>query len=84
MNKADQVKTKLSNGEDFVDVARWIIDQEISKHAPVSLDDLPDTGEVASEVEAVAECLEQGDIGDAFNIAEESAILILEEEGFKI
>ena len=65
-------------------MARWLVNTEIHKHAPVDLDDLPDTATVASEIEAIVECLEQGDYQDAIDIAVESAEVILEDEGFEL
>lgn len=79
-----KVQSYIDAGHDNYEVARWLINIEINKHCPLGLDDLPDTATVASEVEAIVECLEQSDIKDAINIAKESAELILEEEGFEL
>jgi len=80
----DKVKNYIESGHDYYEVARWLINTEIHKHAPVELDDLPDTATVASELEAIVECLEQGDYQDAITLSEEGAQLILEDEGFEI
>lgn len=79
-----KVKEYINSGHDHYDVARWLINTEIHKHAPVDLEDLPDTATVGSEIEAIVECLDEGDIQDAINISEDSAVLILEEEGFDV
>lgn len=79
-----KVKEYIDAGHDNYEVARWLINIEISKHCPLSIDDLPDTSTVASETEAIVECLEAGDYEDAINISIEGAQLILEEEGFEL
>jgi len=78
------VKTWVDSGKDNYEIARALIDSIISSHTPLTLDDLPDTATVASEIEAIVECLEAGDIEDALNISIESAQLILEDEGFEV
>lgn len=84
MITTSKVQSYIDSGHDNYDVARWLINLEIHKHCPLGLDDLPDTATVASEVEAIVECLEQGDIQDAIDISIESAHLILEDEGFEL
>lgn len=84
MIKVEKVKEYIDAGHDNYEVANWLINLEIGKHVPVSIQDLPDTATTASEVEAIVECLEQGDIQDAINIAYEAAYVILEEEGFEL
>lgn len=84
MITADKVKDYIESGQDYYEVARWLINTEIHKHAPVDLDDLPDTATVASELEAIVECLEQGDYHDAITLSEEGAQIILEDEGFEL
>jgi hypothetical protein len=79
-----KLKSYIDSGHDNYDVARWLISTEIYKHIPLSLDDLPDTATVASEIEAVVECLEQNDLQNAINIAYEASFIILEEEGFEL
>jgi hypothetical protein len=79
-----KVKAWMDAGKDNYEIAQALIDSVIGSHAPVSLGDLPDTATVASEIEAIVECLEVGDIDDAINISIESAQIILEEEGFDI
>jgi len=78
------VKTWVDSGKDNYEIARALIDSNIYSHTPLTLDDLPDTATVASEIEAIVECLEAGDIEDALNISIESAQLILEDEGFEV
>ena len=56
----------------------------LGKHVPFSLNDLSDNSTVASEVEAIVECIEDGDYEDALKIAEDGAINILQDEGFEI
>jgi len=84
MITTSKVKDYIDSGHDYYEVARWLINIEIHKHTPLGLDDLPDTATVASEVEAIVECLEQGDYQDAIDIAIEGAQVILEEEGFEL
>jgi len=84
MITTSKVKDYIDSGHDLYEVARWLINIEIHKHSPIGLDDLPDTATVASEVEAIVECLEQDDIQDAIDISIESAQLILEDEGFDL
>jgi len=79
-----KVKDYIDSGHDHYEVARWLINTEIHKHCPLGLDDLPDTVTVASEVEAIVECLDEGDIQDAINISIDAAYIILEDEGFEI
>jgi len=79
-----KLKQYIEAGHDNYEVARWLINLEISKHCPLSIDDLPDTATVASEVDAIVECLGAGDYQDAINIAIDGAQLILEEEGFEL
>lgn len=84
MITTSKVKDYVDSGRDYYEIARWLINTEIHKHAPVDLDDLPDTATVASEMEAIVECLEQGDYQDAIDISEEGARIILEDEGFEL
>jgi len=84
MITTSKVQDYIDSGRDLYEVARWLINIEISKHSPIGLDDLPDTATVASEMEAIVECLEVGDIQDAIDISVEGARLILEDEGFEI
>jgi len=84
MITTSKVKDYIDSGHDHYEVARWLINTEIHKHAPIDLDDLPDTATVASEVEAIVECLEENDFRDAINLAYEEALVILEEEGFEL
>ena len=84
MITTSKVKNYVDSGHDYYEVARWLINSEIHKHTPLSLDDLPDTATVASEVEAIVECLEQGDYQDAIDLAVEGAQVILEDEGFEL
>lgn len=84
MITTSKVQNYIDAGHDNYEVARWLVNMEISKHCPLGLDDLPDTATVASEIEAIVECLEQGDIQDAIDISCEGALVILEEEGFEL
>lgn len=84
MITTSKVQSYIDSGHDNYEVAKWLLNLEIAKHCPLSLDDLPDTATVASEMEAIVECLEQGDIQDAIEIAYEGAHVILEEEGFEL
>lgn len=80
----NKVKEYIGNNTDLYTIAKWIINTEIAKHAPVELDDLSDNAVVADEIEAVVECLQETDYEDAINIAEDSAVQILQEEGFDV
>ena len=84
MITTSKVKEYIDAGHDNYEVARWLLNLEISKHCPLSLDDLPDTVTVASEVEAIVECLDTGDYEDAINISIDGAQVILEDEGFEL
>lgn len=84
MITTSKVKAWIDAGKDNYEIAQALIDSAIGSYAPISLSDLPDTATVASEIEAIVECLEGDDIDDAINISIESAQLILEEEGFDL
>ena len=84
MITTSKVKAWIESGKDNYEIAQALINSVITSYAPVSLSDLPDTATVASEIEAIVECLDAGDIDDAINISIESAQLILEEEGFDL
>ena len=79
-----KVKDRIKAGHDNYKIATWMVNTEIGKHIPFSLDDLPDSVTKASEIEAIVECLDEGNIQDAISIAEDAAIIILEDEGFEI
>jgi hypothetical protein len=84
MITTSKVQEYIDSGRDSAEVAKWLVNIEISKHCPLGLDDLPDTATVASEIDAIVECLDLGDIQDAIDISLESARLILEDEGFEL
>jgi hypothetical protein len=84
MITTSKVKDYIDSGHDYYEVARWLVNTEIHKHASVNLDDLPDTATVASEIDTIVECLEEGDYQDAINISVDGAQLILEDEGFEL
>lgn len=79
-----KVKEYVESGKDLHKIARWLLNVEIHKHIPLSLEDLPDTANVGSEIDAIVECLEERDYQDAINLSIEGAQLILEEEGFEL
>jgi len=83
-NLLNKVKGYVEDQKDLHEIARWLINIEIHKHAPINLEDLSDTSLVASEIEAIVECLEENDYSDAINISKDSAIEILSEEGFDL
>ena len=84
MITSSKVEQYINAGHDNYEVAKWLINIEISKHCPLSINDLPDTATVASEIEAIVECLDSGDYEDAINISIDGARLILEDEGFEL
>jgi hypothetical protein len=84
MITTSKVQDYVDAGHDEHEVARWLINLNINKYVPMELDDLADTSVVANEVDAVVECIQDKDYQDAINIAEESAQIILEDEGFDI
>jgi len=84
MITTSKVQEYIDAGHDNYEVARWLVNLEIAKHCPLTIDDLPDTATVASEIEAIVECLDMGDIEDAINISVDGAQLILEDEGFEL
>jgi hypothetical protein len=79
-----KLKDYVDAGRDHYEIARWLINLNINKHIPMSLDDLADTSTVANEVEAIVECIQESDYEDAINVARESAVVILQEEGFDV
>ena len=84
MITTSKVQDYIDAGHDEHEVARWLINLNINKYVPMELDDFSDTSIVANEVDAVVECIQDKDYQDAINIAEESARVILEDEGFDI
>ena len=72
----------MDAGHDAHEVARWLINLNISKYVPVQLDDLADTSTVANEVDAIVECLQEKEYADAISMAADGAVAILEDEGF--
>ena len=82
MITVDKIKEYIDEGHDEHEVARWLINLSITKHVPMELDDLPDTSVVANEVDVIVECIQEAEYQEAINLAEDSAIAILEEEGF--
>jgi hypothetical protein len=83
-NLANKVKEYVEGRKDLHEIARWLINIEIHKHVPINLEDLADTSLVASEVDAIVECLQEKDYADAVNISKDSATEILSEEGFDL
>jgi len=81
---SDKVAEYVRAGLDEYEIARWLINCAISKHVPLKLDDLSDNGVVLDEIEAIVECIQQKDFKDAINISEDSAYMILQEEGFDV
>jgi hypothetical protein len=79
-----KIQDYVNSGKDTHEIARWILNVHLNKHVPFSLNDLSDNSTVADEVEAIVECIEEGDYQDALNIAEDGAISILQDEGFDI
>ena len=84
MITTSKVQDYIDSGHDEHEVARWLINLNINKYVPMELDDLADTSTVASEVDAIVECIQEKDYQDAIDIAEESAQIILEDEGFDL
>jgi hypothetical protein len=79
-----KLKDYITSGHDARKIAKWLININIAKHIPLSLNDLSDTSLVAEEIDAVLECIIEGDYKDALSMAEESAYQILEDEGFEL
>jgi hypothetical protein len=84
MITTSKLKDYVDAGHDKRKLARWLINLNIAKHVPINLSDLSDTSVVAEEVDAIYDCLEEGDYDDAINMAEESAVQILQDEGFEV
>jgi len=84
MITTSKIEQWVKEGKDSNKIAYALINTAIKKHIPLSLRDLPDTATLASEVDAIAECIDSKDYQDAINISLESAEIILEEEGFEI
>lgn len=81
---SEKIAEYVKAGINSYEIARWLINCNINKHVPLKLDDLSDTSSVADEVDAIVECIEEGDYRDALNIAEDGAINILQDEGFDV
>ena len=79
-----KVKDYINAGHDGYEVAKWLINANIAKHVPLNLNDLSDTSLVADEIDAVSDCIKEGDYKDALILAEESAVMILQDEGFDV
>ena len=84
MITTSKVQNYIDAGHDEHEVARWLINLNINKYVPMELDDLADTSTVANEVDAIVECIQEKDYQDAINLAEDSAVSILEDEGFDV
>jgi len=84
MITTSKLKDYVTSGHDKRKLAQWLLNIYISKHVPLRLSDLADTATVASEIDAIEECINAGDYQDAINIAEEGAQTILEDEGFEL
>jgi len=84
MITTSKLKDYIDSGHDKHKIARWLINVNIAKHVPLNLNDLSDTSLVADEVDAIVDCIDEGSYQDAINIAEESAVQILEDEGFEV
>jgi hypothetical protein len=81
---SEKIAEYVKAGINAHEIARWLINTEINKHCPLSLDDLPDTATVGSEIDAIVDCLDEGDYQDAINMSIDGAQLILEDEGFDL
>jgi len=80
----NKLKDYVSSGQDYYEIARWLLNIYIHKKVPLSIDDLPDTSIVAEEIEGIVDALKSDDYEGAINIAEDGASNILEDEGFEI
>lgn len=83
MITTSKIQDYINSGRDYYEIAKWLVNAEIYKHAPIGLDDLSDTSTVANELDAIVDCLQEGDYEDAINMSKESAEIILEDEGFE-
>lgn len=81
---SEKIAEYVKAGINAYEIAKWLINCHINKHVPLKLDDLSDTSTVADEVDAIVDCIEEGDYRDALNIAEDGAINILQDEGFDV
>jgi len=84
MITTSKIEAWVKAGKDSYEIATALINSVISNHLPLTLSDLPDTATVASEVDAIVECIDAGDYEDAINISIDSAQIILEEEGYEL
>lgn len=78
-----KIQDYVDSGQDYLEIARWLLNVHIHKLVPLSIDDLPDTSIVAEEIEAIVDAVKDGDYQGAINIAEDGAANILEDEGFE-
>lgn len=78
-----KIQDYVDSGQDYYEIARWLLNTHISKVVPLSIDDLPDTSIVAEEIEGIVDAIKDGDYQGAINIAEDGSANILEDEGFE-
>lgn len=79
-----KIQQWVEEGKDSNKIAFALINNAISRHVPLHLSDLPDTATLASEIDAISECIDNKEYQAAIDISIESAEIILEEEGFEV
>jgi len=89
------MKTKISKTEELIKkkiealgstkTATWLIECFIKKETDnaFSLNMLPDSSTLANGIEAIEECFDDQDFGGATNIAMDTAVEMLEDEGYE-
>lgn len=84
VNKTEVIiKNKLEQ-QGSRQTAIWLVDYFLKKYSSGTLtsDELPDTAIYANGLDSIEECFDDQDFAGATNIAKDTAVEMLEEEGF--
>ena len=79
-----KIKDYIQSGYDSRKIAKWLLNLHISKHVPISINDLTDSAVMMDEMDAIEEAIIEKDYSGAINIAVDGAYNILEDQGFEI
>ena len=77
------IKNKLEQ-QGSRQTAAWLVDYFLKKYSDGALtsDELSDTATYANGLDSIEECFDDQDFAGATNIAKDTAVEMLEEEGF--
>jgi hypothetical protein len=64
--------------------AAWLVDYFLAKYVPLNASDLPDSASYANGLDSIEECLQENDFAGAIDIAQETAVYMLEDEGMDV